>query len=266
VRQWLHCRESEEMPPRRKRGRETEADAGKLVKRKHDVPDADVSAAPIRSPDCQVRAFSSLRRSVLFTKWLVVHCGRPRGFDRGGFLDLYNQVKHVALLRGINVGTGKQVPMAKLALCVEQLGYRNVKTVLRSGNVVFEGEAALAADAAACVEAAVHKATGVQSSVLLVSGCRFIAIADANPLLEVATDGSKSFVSFVGSTILRDLERPDPSELAPEVLHIGEDAIYQWMPAGFLKTVVPKSFWKQIDSPVTARNWNTVNKILALLR
>ena len=141
-----------------------------------------------------------------------------------------------------------------------------MKTVLRSGNVVFEGEETLAADAAARVEAAVRKATGVQSSVLLVSGRRFIAIADANPLLEVATDGSKSFVSFVGQSIPSDLERPDPSDLAPEVLHVGEDAIYQWIPAGFLKTVVPKSFWKQFDSAVTTRNWNTVNKILALLR
>ncbi|KAG0606915.1 hypothetical protein M758_9G178700 [Ceratodon purpureus] len=215
------------MPPRRKRGHGTEADAAKLVKRKRD-PDANVLDSPSRSPS--------------------------------------SQVKHVALLRGINVGTAKQVPMAKLTLCFEQLGYHNVKTVLRSGNVVFEGNATLAPDAAACVEAAVKKATGVQSSVLLINGARFTAIADANPLLDVATDGSKSFVSFVDGDIPRDLEVPDPSDLAPEVLHVVADAIYQWMPAGFLKTAVPKSFWKQFDSPVTARNWNTVNKILALLQ
>jgi uncharacterized protein (DUF1697 family) len=156
--------------------------------------------------------------------------------------------------------------MAKLTLCFENLGYTNVKTVLRSGNVVFEAGKALEPDAAGCVEAAVREATCVQSSVLLISARRFVAIADANPLLEVATDGSKSFVSFVRGEIPDDLARPDPSELLPEVLHIGEDAIYQWMPSGFLKTGVPKSFWKQFDSPVTTRNWNTVNKILALLQ
>lgn len=172
----------------------------------------------------------------------------------------------MALLRGINVGTAKLVPMAKLALCFEELGYRNVKTVLRSGNVVFQAaEVALEADTAARVEAAVLKATGVQSSVVLISGSRFIAIAAANPLLEVATDGSKSFVSFV-ARMPDDLVRPEASEVAPEVLEIGEEAIFQWMPAGWLKTVVPKSFWKQFDCPVTTRNWNTVNKILAVLR
>lgn len=156
--------------------------------------------------------------------------------------------------------------MAKLTLCFENLGYTNVKTVLRSGNVVFDAGKALEPDAAGCVEAAVREATCVQSSVLLISARRFVAIADANPLLEVATDGSKSFVSFVRGEIPDDLARPDPSELLPEVLHVGEDAIYQWMPSGFLKTAVPKSFWKQFDSPVTTRNWNTVNKILALLQ
>jgi len=172
----------------------------------------------------------------------------------------------VALLRGINVGSAKLVPMAKLVRCFEELGYHNVKTVLRSGNVVFQAEEGLLeADAAACVEAAVLKATGVQSSVVVLTGSRFLAIAEANPLVEVATDGSKSFVSFV-ARVPEDLARPEASELGFEVLEIGQEAVYQWMPAGWLKTVVPKSFWKQFDCPVTTRNWNTVQKILALLR
>jgi uncharacterized protein (DUF1697 family) len=175
-------------------------------------------------------------------------------------------VKHVALLRGINVGTAKPVLMAKLAHCFEELGYCNVKTVLRSGNVVFEADV-VELEAGAAVEAAVLKATGVQASVVLMSGSKFTAIAEANPLVKVATDGSKSFVSFVASGVaLAGLLRPEASELAPEVLEVGSDAIYQWMPAGWLRTAVPKSFWKQLDCPVTTRNWNTVRKILALLR
>lgn len=186
---------------------------------------------------------------------------------------VHAQVKHVALLRGINVGSAKQVPMAKLARCFEELGYRNVKTVLRSGNVVFEVAASVTVPelaqvaAAGAVEAAVLEATGVQANVVLMSGSRFAAIAEANPLPEVfATDGSKSFVSYCGDRVPSGLVRPDASELAPEVLEVGAHAIYQWMPAGWLKTSVPKSFWKQFDCPVTTRNWNTVQKILALLR
>ena len=45
--------------------------------------------------------------------------------------------RHVALLRGINVGTAKRVAMADLRALVEGLGYGDVSTLLNSGNVVF---------------------------------------------------------------------------------------------------------------------------------
>ena len=45
---------------------------------------------------------------------------------------------YIALLRGINVGTAKRVAMADLRDIVEDLGHDDVRTVLNSGNVVFE--------------------------------------------------------------------------------------------------------------------------------
>jgi uncharacterized protein (DUF1697 family) len=173
-------------------------------------------------------------------------------------------VMSVALLRGINVGTAKSVSMAELAKVFEGLGFDRVKTVLRSGNVVFSSRGALPADAVASIEAAILAATGVRSSVLVLSGGDFAAIAAQNPLLDVATDGSKSFVTFVAA-MPKGLEVPDAATIAPEILAIGGGAVYQWMPNGSQQTKVPKSFWKQFDSPVTARNWNTVQKLLALL-
>ena len=56
---------------------------------------------------------------------------------------------HVALIRGINVGTAKRIAMADLRAMVEGLGYTNVRTVLNSGNVVFDGPRDDPADAAA---------------------------------------------------------------------------------------------------------------------
>lgn len=184
--------------------------------------------------------------------------------------------KYVALLRGINVGRAKAVPMAALARVFEQLGYSDVTTLLRSGNVVFDSAEALGADAAASVEDAVLAATGVQSSVIILDAPAFRAIADANPLLDVATDGSKSFVTFLASpNILASpndladaaptLVEPDAAALAPEILRVGEHAIYQWIPGGAMDTGVRPSFWKQFATPVTTRNWNTVLKLLALL-
>ena len=104
--------------------------------------------------------------------------------------------KNAALLRGINVGTAKAIVMAELAGVFAGLGYRDVATVLRSGNVVFRAD---------------------------------------EPLLAVATDGSKSFATFV-TAMPTHLERPDAAFLAPEILVVGRAAIYQWMPKGGLAT------------------------------
>src|ERR1043165_4256975 len=44
---------------------------------------------------------------------------------------------YAALLRGINVGGNKKVPMAELRTLLEGLGYGGVRTYLQSGNAVF---------------------------------------------------------------------------------------------------------------------------------
>lgn len=173
--------------------------------------------------------------------------------------------RYVALLRGINVGRAKAIPMADLAIVFTTLRFTGVTTVLRSGNVVFHSDVGVTAEIPSRIEAAVLAATGVRSSVLVYGSTAFSAILDANPLVEVATDGSKSFVTFVTS-IPGTLMLPDARTLAPEQLAVGPAAVYQWMPKGSLQTRVPKAFWRQFDAPVTTRNWNTVQKLQALLR
>jgi uncharacterized protein (DUF1697 family) len=172
--------------------------------------------------------------------------------------------RYVALLRGINVGTANSVSMAELAEAFRGLGFTGVKTLLRSGNVVFEAGRALPADAASDIAAAVLAATGVDSGVLVLDSATFLAIADANPLLDVATDGSKLFVTFV-EAMPAALKLPDADALLPEILRVGDAALYQWLPNGSTRTRVPKRLWKQFSGVVTARNWNTVSKIADLL-
>jgi uncharacterized protein (DUF1697 family) len=171
---------------------------------------------------------------------------------------------HVALIRGINVGTAKSVPMAELATVFEQLGYDSVKTVLRSGNVVFRAAGPLGKDAAASVEAALRDATGVGAGVLLLDARRFTQIADGNPLEDVSTDGSKAFVTFF-DVFPTKFDLPATDDLAPELIAAGEHALYQWIPAGSMQTRVPKAFWKQFEGTVTTRNWNTVLRLRQLL-
>ncbi len=172
--------------------------------------------------------------------------------------------KHVALLRGINVGRAKQVPMAALAEVFVEAGYRDVRTVLRSGNVVFSADGPLRDGAAARLETAVETATGVSSSVLLLTARQLHLVAAQNPLLDVGTDPSRLFVGFTSAPPAPGLE-PPAGDLAPEVLVVGERAVYQWCPDGVTASRLPPTFWRQVAPVVTVRNWRTVTRLLTLV-
>lgn len=169
--------------------------------------------------------------------------------------------QYVALLRGINVGTAKQVRMADLKQACENIGCRDVTTVLRSGSVVFSSDREPDASA---LQAEVVRLTGVTAQVLILSGSEFSEIARANPLTRVSTDGSKLFITFLSEPI-GDVAEPAADALAPEQLRVGRRAVYQWFPEGSLQSKVPKGFWAQFSGFPTARNANTVEKILTLL-
>lgn len=47
---------------------------------------------------------------------------------------------YVALLRGINVGGNSKVDMKQLKVSFEKMGHFNVRTLINSGNVIFDSE------------------------------------------------------------------------------------------------------------------------------
>ena len=122
--------------------------------------------------------------------------------------------RSIALLRGVNVGTAKQVSMADLAEVFRSQGHADVTTVLRSGNVVFAHAAPLPVGVADDLQTAIAAATGVSSSVLVVDAPTLRAIVEANPLLDVGTDHSRLVVGFVSGRPDATVA-PDPASLAP---------------------------------------------------
>jgi len=172
--------------------------------------------------------------------------------------------RSIALWRGINVGTAKQVHMSDLAAVFRGLGLSEVSTVLRSGNVVFSHDAALPPGFADDLERALEAATGVSSSVLVVDASTLHEVVAANPLLDVGTDPSRLVVGFVAGTP-DPAVAPDPATLAPEQLVVGERAVYQWCPDGISKSRVPPAVWRQVAPLVTVRNWRTVLRLVELV-
>jgi uncharacterized protein (DUF1697 family) len=175
--------------------------------------------------------------------------------------------RYVVLLRGINVGRAKQVAMADLKVLLEGLGYSDVRTHLRSGNAVLTGAAADPVEQEKRVEAAIDKELGMNVRCVVLAEDDLRAIVAGHPFADKATNGSRMMAHVLGA-------RPDDKLVAerdavaldPENARLGERVIYQWCPDGLLKAPPVGGFaeknWKVT---VTARNWNTMTRLLELL-
>lgn len=171
----------------------------------------------------------------------------------------------VALLRGINVGKAKRVAMADLRSVLESLGYTNVRTLLASGNVVFESRRALAKDAAARMQAALIEATGVSSRFIVRSGAELSAVVEGNPLAARIAEPSRGFVTFVQPGVsLAAVQAMRKQAWGTDELALGDGVIYTWCPDGLLESALMEAIGKALRDDITVRNWATTVKLDAL--
>jgi uncharacterized protein (DUF1697 family) len=170
---------------------------------------------------------------------------------------------YICFLRGVNVGGKGKVPMAELKTVLEDLGFKNVKTVLQSGNVVF---AARVRPQAKTIEAAIEKAFKYRSDVHLLTPAQLRKMVDDNPYDEVAKKDPGHLALYVlpgkpQSTAKAKLEtiatKAEKFTIKPEVVyaHFGE---------GMGRSKLAAAMDRALGVRGTARNWNTVNKVLEL--
>ena len=181
--------------------------------------------------------------------------------------------RHIAFLRGINVGRAKRIGMADLRSLFEELGCAGVQTLLASGNVVFSppggGGASRGArseqELAVRLEQAILVRFGVTTAVTLVPGKELEEAVRHNPLAELATEPSRFLVM-----ILRDAEaaaRLKPLLKAswdPEAVALWKRFAYIWCPSG----LAGSKLWTAADRAAggggTARNLATMEKLVAM--
>ncbi len=174
--------------------------------------------------------------------------------------------RHVALLRGINVGTAKRVAMADLRALAESLGHTDVATLLNSGNMVFRAPRTTAAAAARKLEAGLKAATGIDARVLGLSAAELDEVAGDNPLLADMTDPARLQV-FVLADPATGLAAAAPlarQNWGADRLGLGRRAVYVWCAEGVLASKLAAALGKALGDQATARNWATIVKIAAL--
>jgi uncharacterized protein (DUF1697 family) len=170
----------------------------------------------------------------------------------------------VALIRGINVGKAKRVAMAELRELVEGLGHRRVRTLLNSGNVVFDSASADRAALARALHAAILERTGVLARVVVVTRADLDAVVAANPLPEAVADPARFLVAFVDAAGLAGLAPLAARDWGAERLALGAGAAYLCCAGGVHESPLALAVMKAGGEAATTRNWSTVLKLQAL--
>ena len=173
----------------------------------------------------------------------------------------------VALLRGINVGGHNGVAMADLRALLTHIGYTEVQTVLQSGNAVFTCRAG-AVQAATDIQRAIADELALQCTVIVRTAAEVEAVLAFDPFRAVAADGSKYLVGFLaGDPAPAAAATIEAIDVQPDRIMLAGREVYLWCPTGVSDSPLVRLGWeKAVGVPVTARNWNTVEKIAALMR
>lgn len=177
-------------------------------------------------------------------------------------------MQSVALLRGINVGGNKLVPMADLRAMLEGLGYSEVRTLLQSGNAVFEAPESGCDPFENQIETVIRARFGFEVEVMVRTPSDWTNVLSANPFPSAAEEEpGRLLVVFLKS-------KPEPGAFeslaaahpGPEKMVLAGRELYVHYVDGIgVSKLNPNQIERKLGVRGTGRNWNTVLKIAALL-
>jgi len=175
---------------------------------------------------------------------------------------------HVALLRGVNVGGANRLPMADLRALAAREGLLRPQTLLQSGNLIFEAAEAPETDLEPRLEAAIARDCGLTVDVVIRSAGAWRALVAANPFPAEARDdpGHLLVVSLKSDPVEQAEARLKAAIVGPEVARIvGREAFIHYPAGAGASRLMPAVIDRALGTRGTARNWNTVTKIAALV-
>lgn len=180
-------------------------------------------------------------------------------------MPVVTSTRYVALLRAINLGKTRQVDMPRLRDVLTARGHGQVRTHLRSGNVILDSslpEPELAAD----LSGAIEQEFGFAVPVVVRTADEMAAVVAGDPFATEATDPSRYLVTFLPEPPLpARVDALPAADAADGAYLVRGRELYLWLPDGIQQTPVASWRWDQLlGVPGTARNWNTVRRLVEL--
>ena len=173
---------------------------------------------------------------------------------------------YAAFLRGINVGGHKPVPMEKLKNSFESLRFKNVRTLLASGNVVFEAHPTSTATLEQKIKEKLKKTFGHEIGVLVRTIEELQHLSESQPFEGIdVTPQTRLYVTFLSEKTKSHLKIPYASP--NKNFRILGASKYEVCSVLILSPTnrsvdVMNVLEKEFGHKVTTRNWNTIVRVL----
>lgn len=174
----------------------------------------------------------------------------------------------IAMLRGVNVAGHHKIKMDILRALCASLKFDCAQTYLQSGNVVFRTSTRNLDQTSNVLETAIEKKIGFRPAVILRTVPELRSVIAQSPFAKRSgLDPSKLVVSFLAAATTPSARKALLAmDIAPEELHAHDRELYIYFPNGQGR---PRLSWAVVDKilnkmPLTARNWNTVTKLLEI--
>lgn len=173
--------------------------------------------------------------------------------------------RFVAFLRGINVGGNTKVKMEELRSVFEELGFTNVKTLLNSGNVIFEGPDIDLDKLREKIEELLEKKFGRKIGVLLRTSEQIRKLVSSDPFNNIhLTPEIRLYITFLSEKPISTLKIPyNSAENDIRILSVSGEDVVSVITLSTQKntTDLMKIIEKEFGKNVTTRSWNTILRI-----
>lgn len=173
--------------------------------------------------------------------------------------------RHVALMRGINVGGKNKLPMRDLAAIFTDAGCTDVETYIQSGNVLFTASPALAKTIAADVEQAVNARFHIHSPVITRSAQEIATLLRAEAVSTL--DTTILHAAFLATRpALARIKALDPDRSPGDTFQVIGREILLSLPNGVARTKLTNAYFDSaLATRSTMRNWRTVTRLGQML-
>jgi uncharacterized protein (DUF1697 family) len=175
----------------------------------------------------------------------------------------------IALLRGINVGGRNLLAMSDLKDLLGTLGLTGARSLLQSGNLLFDSGGRTSADLERLLEVETETRLGVAADYMIRNGEEWLSLISRNPFpKEAELDPSHLVVMlFKEAPQPTDVEMLRAAIKGPEIVHADGRQLYLVYPDGIGRSKLTNTvIEKKLGLRGTARNWNTVLKLAVMVQ